>query len=87
MSSTRPELALERLLLALEREVIAATGEELLAAARELGMNPGMKGSAAFFGILKHPAFGLAGTVEQKNAAGGLRRNGVGARRSRDSEE
>jgi hypothetical protein len=41
----------ERLLAALERELIEATDEEVLAAARELGMNPAMKGSAAFFGI------------------------------------
>lgn len=41
----------ERLLAALERELIEATDEEVLAAAKELGMNPSMKGSAAFFGI------------------------------------
>jgi hypothetical protein len=74
MNSTYPERALERLLLALERDVIDATDEELLAAARELGMNPGMKGSAAFFDILKHAAFGLARTVEHTNADDSLRR-------------
>lgn len=49
----------ERLLAALERELIEATDEEILAAAKELGMNPAMKGSAAFFGIatLFHPPF------------------------------
>jgi hypothetical protein len=41
----------EGLLAALERELIEATDEEILAAAGELGMNPAMKGSAAFFGI------------------------------------
>jgi hypothetical protein len=41
----------ERLLAALERELIEATDEEVLAAASDLGMNPAMKGSAAFFGI------------------------------------
>jgi len=41
----------ERLLAALERELIEATDEEILEAAGELGMNPAMKGSAAFFGI------------------------------------
>ena len=41
----------ERLLAALERELVEATDEEILAAARDLGMNPAMKGSAAFFGI------------------------------------
>lgn len=42
---------LEHLLAALERELIEATDEEILEAARDLGMNPAMKGSAAFFGI------------------------------------
>jgi hypothetical protein len=74
MNSTDPELALERLLLALERDAIDASDEELLAAARELGMNPAMKGSAAFFGILKPSAFGLARSVEQTRAANGPRR-------------
>lgn len=41
----------ERLLVALERELIAATDEEVLEAASDLGMNPAMKGSAAFFGV------------------------------------
>lgn len=41
----------ERLLTALERELIEATDEEVLEAARDLGMDPAMKGSAAFFGV------------------------------------
>lgn len=41
----------ERLLIALERELIEAADEEILEAARDLGMNPAMKGSAAFFGV------------------------------------
>jgi hypothetical protein len=41
----------ERLLVALERELIEATDDEILEAARDLGMNPAMKGSAAFFGV------------------------------------
>lgn len=40
----------ERLLVALERELIEATDDEILEAARDLGMNPAMKGSAAFLG-------------------------------------
>jgi hypothetical protein len=51
MKLTRPDSALERLLLALEQEVVEATDEEVLAAARELGMNPTMKGSSAFTGV------------------------------------
>lgn len=42
---------LARLLEALEHELIEATDEEVLDAARALGMNPGMKGSAAFAGL------------------------------------
>jgi hypothetical protein len=45
----------ERLLAALERELIAATDEEILEAASDLGMNPAMKGSAAFFGVTVGP--------------------------------
>lgn len=51
MSGRTPELGFERLLEALERELIGATDEEVLKAARELGMNPMMKGSSAFFGV------------------------------------
>src|SRR5580704_15877039 len=76
MKSTHPELALERILIALERDLIDASDEELLTAARELGMNPSMKGSAAFFGVTR-PA-GLRSwpreTGEQKNASHGPRR-------------
>jgi hypothetical protein len=51
MTTKRPDSPLERLLLALEDELLQATDEEVLAAAHELGMNPAMKGSAAFFGV------------------------------------
>jgi hypothetical protein len=51
MSGETPERAFERLLLILERELIDATDDEILEAARELGMNPGMRGSSAFFGV------------------------------------
>lgn len=47
----RPVLSLERILVALERELLEATDEEILDAARELGMNPAMRGSSAFFGL------------------------------------
>lgn len=50
MSET-PERAFERLLLILERELIDARDDEILEAARELGMNPHMRGSSAFFGV------------------------------------
>src|SRR4029077_4619984 len=44
----RPELALERILAALEAGLIAATDDEIMQAGKALGMNPAMKGSAAF---------------------------------------
>jgi hypothetical protein len=70
MNSIPPELVLERLLIALERDVIDAADEELLTAARELGMNPSMKGSAAFFGVTRPagPRSWPRETGEQKNA-------------------
>jgi hypothetical protein len=57
--------ALDRVLDGLAEELIAASDEEILAAARELGMDPGMRGSAAFLGlkypILRYPHEILAG--------------------------
>jgi hypothetical protein len=47
----KPQAALNRILDALERELVAATDEEILEAAKDLGMNPLMKGSAAFLGL------------------------------------
>ena len=44
----RPEQVLERILEALEIGLIAATDDEIMEAAKDLGMNPAMKGSAAF---------------------------------------
>jgi hypothetical protein len=46
-----PEAALARVLDALEQDLIDASDEEILEAAKELGMNPMMKGSAAFMGL------------------------------------
>lgn len=48
MRSPRPDLALARILAALEVGLIAATDDEIMAAAKDLGMNPAMKGSAVF---------------------------------------
>jgi hypothetical protein len=52
-----PEVTLGRILDALECELIEASDAEILEAAQDLGMNPAMRGSAAFFG-LKYPAPG-----------------------------
>jgi hypothetical protein len=51
MKKTRADPALERLLAALESELLQATDAEILAAAKELGIDPTMKGSSAFFGV------------------------------------
>jgi hypothetical protein len=53
MKTTRPDSALERLLVALESELLEVTDEEILAVAAELGINPAMKGSAALLGVTK----------------------------------
>jgi hypothetical protein len=45
---------LSRILEGLEQELIDATDEEILEAAKDLGMNPLMRGSAAFLGV-KYP--------------------------------
>jgi hypothetical protein len=82
MKMTRPDSALERLLLALEDELLEATDEEILAAAHELGMNPAMKGSAAFFGLtmvvvrptIASRARSWTGKTEEHNTGGPRRR-------------
>jgi hypothetical protein len=51
MKTTRPEVGFERVMTALERDLLNATDEEIVAAVKELGMNPTMKGSAALFGV------------------------------------
>jgi hypothetical protein len=51
MKKTGSDVALERLLTALERELLEASDEEILAAAKELGIDPTMKGSSALFGV------------------------------------
>ena len=49
--SVRPDVGLERLIHGLEQELLAAPDEEFVSGARDLGMNPDMKGSAAFMGV------------------------------------
>lgn len=49
--SAAPEQTLDRVLDALAEVLIDASDEEIIAAAQELGMNPMMKGSAAFIGL------------------------------------
>ena len=49
--SVRPDVGLERLIHGLELELLEAADEEFLAGAQDLGMNPQMKGSAAFIGV------------------------------------
>jgi hypothetical protein len=51
VSAEWPQAALARILAALGQELLDASDEEILAAAKELGMNPAMKGSAAFHGL------------------------------------
>jgi hypothetical protein len=48
---TLPETALTRILDALEWELIDASDEEILASAKQLGMDPTRKDSAAFSGV------------------------------------
>jgi hypothetical protein len=47
-----PDTALTRILDALEIELIDASDDEILAAAKELGMDPTRKDSAAFSGVM-----------------------------------
>jgi hypothetical protein len=51
LTHSTPAAALGRILDQLDRELIEASDEDILEAARDLGMNPMMKGSAAFLGL------------------------------------
>lgn len=51
LAQSTPAAALGRILDQLDRELIEASDEDILEAARDLGMNPMMKGSAAFLGL------------------------------------
>lgn len=51
LKTARPDAALTRLLEALEQDLLEASDEEILQTAKDLGMDPTMKGSAAFAGI------------------------------------
>jgi hypothetical protein len=46
-----PDVVLTRILEAFGQELIDASDEEIMQAAKDLGMNPHMKGSAAFLGL------------------------------------
>jgi hypothetical protein len=46
-----PEVVLTRILDALGQELIDASDEEIMEAAKDLGMDPHMQGSAAFLGL------------------------------------
>jgi hypothetical protein len=64
LTLTEPQAALDRLLDALAHELIDVSDDEILAAAKELGMNPMMKGSAAFLGLRVAPFADLAEWAE-----------------------
>jgi hypothetical protein len=51
LTMTDPEAALDRILDAVARELVGVSDDEILAAAKDLGMDPMMKGSAAFIGL------------------------------------
>jgi len=46
-----PEMVLTRILEAFGQELIDASDEEIIEAAKDLGMDPHMRGSAAFLGL------------------------------------
>jgi hypothetical protein len=64
LTITEPQAALDRLLDALANELIEVSDDEILGAAKELGMNPMMKGSAAFLGLRVAPVADLAEWTE-----------------------
>jgi hypothetical protein len=59
LTIVHPEAVLDRLLDALAHELTDVSDDEVLAAAQDLGMNPMMKGSAAFLGLRIPPVADL----------------------------
>jgi hypothetical protein len=51
MRKPSADVALTRVLIAMEQELIDATDAEVMAAAKDLGMDPTLKESAAFAGL------------------------------------
>jgi len=51
VATHRAVLGFERVLDALVEELIESTDDEVLEAAKDLGMDPAMRGSAAFLGL------------------------------------
>lgn len=84
LTIAHPEAALNRLLDALASELCEASDEEILEAAKELGMNPLMKGSAAFLGLRIPPVADFTewaeffGSEEVKSALAKLSLNSGG---------
>jgi len=67
MTDTWPEPALSRILDDLEREILAAPDDEITQVLAELGMRPGMKGSA----VLLELRLGLARRRQIGGSEGG----------------
>jgi hypothetical protein len=68
--SVRPDVGLERLIHGLEQELLTAPDEEFVAGARDLGMKPEMKGSAAFAGVKNYGPQLLAALRKAYNERG-----------------
>ena len=64
-----------RLIHGLEQELLAAPDEEFMAGARELGMNPDMKGSAAFLGVKNLTSAAAARHLRLAYGSGRMRRS------------
>ncbi|HEX4050218.1 MAG TPA: hypothetical protein VHY19_05005 [Steroidobacteraceae bacterium] len=81
MKTTRPELGIERVLVALERDLLDATDEEISAVASELGIKPGMKGSIALFGVTRAVRLNQGDNSTKHSSATKERGSKTGSRR------
>ncbi len=84
-----PEVALTRILEALGEDLIAASDEETLAAARELRMDPTMKGSVAFAGLkfFSRPQLSEFFDLEGRAQLPGPLEQGISVQRKNRSDE
>lgn len=84
ITAAHPAAAFERVLDVLAPELVDSTDDELLEAARDPGMNPARRGSAAFVGVKYSNAptglnaeelIGLKNAIEHARSVGAVRQS------------
>ena len=87
MSTTRPELKLERMLATLEQELLETSDDEILSVATEIGLRPGMQGSVALAGVLMTVHLRRGNRGASAAAGNKTTRRGIARTRRRPKDE